>query len=273
MTDWTEIADRVYVLRYPVLDVNSTLVIGDGESLLVDTFASARQAAELADAVRQVTSSAPALVNTHHHFDHSFGNATLASGRPVWAHPRCIDMLAKHGEQLRHAAAEECPELAAELADVTISPPDTPVADHMAFDLGGRRIILRYCGRAHTDNDLAVVIPDAGVTVAGDLVESGAPPAFGDSWPLEWPATLAALLDVAKAEAGGVLFVPGHGAPIDDAFVREQHAQLTALEWLCREGHADTAPVEEIAARSPFGVTASLPAVRRAYAALDGHLQ
>jgi hypothetical protein len=41
---WVEVADRVFVLRYPVLDVNSTLVVGDGAALLVDTLSSARQA-------------------------------------------------------------------------------------------------------------------------------------------------------------------------------------------------------------------------------------
>jgi hypothetical protein len=54
--------------------------------------------------------------------------------------------------------------------------------------------------------------------------------------------------------------------------VRAQHAALTELEWLCRDGHADGAPIEEVARRSPFGADASLIAVKRAYADLDGRL-
>jgi glyoxylase-like metal-dependent hydrolase (beta-lactamase superfamily II) len=272
MSDWAEIADRVYVLRYPVLDVNSTLVVGDGAALLVDTFGTARQAGELRDAVRRVTSAPPMLVNTHHHFDHAFGNGTLRSSEPVWGHARCAELLRGHADQLLHAAAAEYPDLAGELADTTVSPPDVEVHDGEELDVGGRRILLRYLGRAHTDNDLAVLVPDAGVTLTGDLVEAGAPPAFGDSWPLEWPATLAALLILAKNEASADTFVPGHGAPVDEAFVQAQHAQLTELEWLCRDGHADSAPIAEITARSPFGAAASLSAVRRAYATLDGQL-
>jgi glyoxylase-like metal-dependent hydrolase (beta-lactamase superfamily II) len=211
------------------------------------------------------------VVNTHHHFDHCFGNATLRTAG-VWGHVRCAEHLREHGEALRHRAAEEYAALAAELADVTIAPPEHLVHDHTEFDVGGRPVVLRYAGRGHTDNDLAVHLPDAGTTVTGDLVEAGAPPAFGDSWPLEWPTTLADLLKFSASRGADTVFVPGHGDPVDATYVRGQHAGLAELEWLCREGHADGAPMEEVAARSPFGAEASRSAVRRAYADLDGKL-
>jgi hypothetical protein len=47
--------------------------------------------------------------------------------------------------------------------------------------------------------------------------------------------------------------VPGHGAPVDRAFVLAQHAELTRLDWLIRDGDADGAPAEAVAARAPFG--------------------
>jgi len=270
---WTEVADRVLVLRYPVLDVNSTLVLGDGAALLVDTLASPRQATELRDAVTSVTAAPLMLVNTHHHFDHTFGNATLASGAGIWGHVRCGEMLREHGDRLRHDAARKYPELADEVAEVTVVPPDREVHDHAELDVGGRRVLLHYTGRAHTDNDLAVLIPDAGTTITGDLIEVGAPPAFGDSWPLEWAPTLADLLTVSAAEGAGTVFIPGHGDPVGPAYAGAQHAEIAELEWLCREGHADQAPIDEVAARAPFGPGASRTAVRRAYADLDGKLQ
>jgi hypothetical protein len=55
---------------------------------------------------------------------------------------------------------------------VVLDPPDRPVGDAGAeLVVGGRRVELRFCGRGHTDNDLVVVVPDAGVVFAGDLVE------------------------------------------------------------------------------------------------------
>ena len=73
---FVEVADRVHVLRDPLLHVNVTLVVGDGAALLVDTLSTAGQARELAEAARAVTPHPWTIVNTHHHFDHCFGNAT-----------------------------------------------------------------------------------------------------------------------------------------------------------------------------------------------------
>jgi glyoxylase-like metal-dependent hydrolase (beta-lactamase superfamily II) len=274
MTAWSEVADRVFLLRYPVLDVNSTLVVGDGTALVVDTLATPKQAAELRALVSEVTTAPLMLVNTHHHFDHCFGNAAFVDALDggAWGHVRCAELLRDHGEGLRHAAAAEFPELAAGLADVVITPPNQEVHAGADLDVGGRRVLLRHPGRAHTDNDLAVLIPDAGVTLTGDLVEVGAPPSFGDSWPLDWPASLAQLLSLSAAEGADTVFVPGHGAPTGQYYVRAQHTDLARLEWLCRDGHADGASIDEIAARSPFGAEASRVAVRRAYADLDGRL-
>jgi glyoxylase-like metal-dependent hydrolase (beta-lactamase superfamily II) len=57
---------------------------------------------------------------------------------------------------------------------------------------------------------------------AGDLVEQGAPPSVGpDSDLPAWPATLDALLALAPR-----VVVPGHGDPVDAAFVSEQRGEL-----------------------------------------------
>jgi glyoxylase-like metal-dependent hydrolase (beta-lactamase superfamily II) len=269
--DWAEVADRVFVLRYPALDVNSTLILGDGAALLVDTLASARQAAALTAAIRRLTATDPVVLNTHHHFDHCFGNASVPSPA-VWAHPRCAALLRDHGDRIRHQAAEEFPELADEVAATEIRPPDRELHDSADLDVGGRAVLLRYFGRGHTDNDVVAFVPDAGVTLTGDLAEVGAPPSFGDAWPLEWPGTLGAVTTAAEKAGAAAVFVPGHGDPVGVGFVRTQHAELAELEWLCREGHADGAPPPEVAARSPFGAEVSLTAVRRAYADLDGRL-
>ena len=81
------------------------------------------------------------------------------------------------------------PALADELAEVVLDPPDRVFADAATLDLGGREIRLAYLGRGHTDNDIVVSIPDADVLCAGDLLENGAPPWFGDGYPMDWPAT------------------------------------------------------------------------------------
>jgi glyoxylase-like metal-dependent hydrolase (beta-lactamase superfamily II) len=274
MTGFTEVADRIYLLRYPVLDVNVTLVVGDGAALVVDTLSTGTQAAELADAVRRVTPAPFTIVNTHHHFDHSFGNAVLAGGgADIWAHEAAATHLRERGthwqrEWYRHWLPID-PELAQGLAEVTIVPPNRLVRTEATLDVGGRTVRLRHLGRGHTDGDLVVSVPDGDVVVAGDLVEESGPPDFGDGYPLEWPETLAALTHLLSP---ATVVVPGHGAPVDQAFVRAQHGLLTELDWLIRDGHADGAPERAVAARSPFGPEPSLVAVHRGYAELSGRV-
>jgi glyoxylase-like metal-dependent hydrolase (beta-lactamase superfamily II) len=267
-----EVGAGVFVLRYPVLDVNVTLVVGDGAALLVDTLSTTAQATALAAAVRAVTRDPWTIVNTHHHFDHCFGNAVLAGGRcAVWGHEAAAALLRERGERLRRQWYEEWepvdPELAAGLAEAPILPPTDTVHQERWLDVGGRRVLLCHLGRGHTAGDLVVHVPDAGVVVAGDLVEESGPPSFEDAYPLEWPETLAALLRLAPS-----VVVPGHGAVVGRDFVAGQHADLTALAWLIRDGHADGAPHESVAARSPLDGAASLVAVRRGYAELSGDL-
>ncbi|MGN9912505.1 MBL fold metallo-hydrolase [Phytohabitans sp. LJ34] len=276
MSSFAEVADDVFVLRYPVLDVNATLILGDGVALIVDTLATPAQAAELAAAARQVTAAPWALVNTHHHFDHTFGNATLAGDAPcdIWAHEETVSLLRSRPEAVRREAYEEAlrlaPDLAGELAEAPILAPNRAVHQESTVDLGGRRVVLRHLGRGHTAGDLVVHVPDADVIVAGDLVEEGAPPSFGDAYPLEWPEALAALLRLTTPET---VVVPGHGAPVGPHFVKGQHEELTALDWLIRDGHRDGAPVASVAAKAPFGPDAARVAVRRGYAELSGRAQ
>ena len=271
MTDWTEVADGVLVWRQPVLDVNAVLVLGGAGALVVDTLSTDAQAGELADAIRRVTPLPWRVVNTHHHFDHNFGNAVLApdAGTEVWAHSECVARFerwtAEDGGTARvwDIAADYAATVPG-VADVTLRAPDHAVTGVVTLDLGDRAVELRHLGRGHTDNDLVVVVPDARAVLAGDLVENGAPPSFDDSWPLEWAGTVAALIELAPSTV-----VPGHGAAMTLNEVAAQHAELTALEWACRQGWHGQAPAEEVAQGAPFG---SVLAVRRAYAFLDGEL-
>jgi glyoxylase-like metal-dependent hydrolase (beta-lactamase superfamily II) len=267
---FVEIAAHVYLMRYPVLDVNVTLVLGAESALVVDTLSTDGQAAELRDAARAITPAPFRVVNTHHHFDHWFGNAVVADD-DIWAHEEAAARLQRHGEELRQRWVADYrstdPELAEAMAGTRLRPPNRTVHLESTVDLGGRAVVLRHLGRGHTDGDLVVSVPDAGVLLAGDLVEEGGPPQFDDGYPLEWPETLAALL---RLTAPDTAVVPGHGAVVGPAYVRGQHDQLTALAWLIREGHLDHAPAGSVVAKAPFDPDIARVAVRRGYAELDG---
>ena len=272
MTSFVEVADRVHVLRQPVLDVNVTLIVGDAAAVLVDTLSTARQAAELAEAVRAVTTQPWAIVNTHHHFDHCFGNAVLAAEPPcpIYAHEATAARLRANAEAVKRQAYDDLltthPAVADDLADTDVLAPTHAIRHRARLDLGGRSVELRHPGRGHTAGDLVVRIPDADVLVVGDLIEESGPPSFGDAYPLEWPQAVAELIQFTTPRT---VVVPGHGAAVGPDFVRAQHDDLAALAWLIRDGHADGAPLERVAQRAVFGELAALPAVRRGYLELS----
>jgi glyoxylase-like metal-dependent hydrolase (beta-lactamase superfamily II) len=271
---FVEIAPAVYVLRYPVLDVNATLVVGGEAAAVVDTLSTDDQARELLAAVRAVTALPLVVINSHHHFDHAFGNAVVAApDGDIWAHEVAArilrDEMSFWQREWYEALLSTEPELAQGVAAVAVRPPNRTVHGEAGLDLGGRPLELRHLGRGHTDGDLLVAVPDAAVLIAGDLVEESGPPGFGDSFPMQWPQTLALVRQLITAST---TVVPGHGDTVDDDFVRAQHDDLTELARLIREGHADGAAPEKVAARAPFGPEAALTAVRRGYAELAGRI-
>jgi glyoxylase-like metal-dependent hydrolase (beta-lactamase superfamily II) len=278
LSPFTEIEDRVFVLVEPLIQVNATLVVGDGQALVVDTLSTAAQAAELHDAIRRITDAPLTVVNTHHHFDHSFGNATLAAlkdGTAIWGHEATARLLSESGEELRLEASEEYPDLAAGIRAVDIRPPDRTVHRSSTLDIGGRPVELHHFGRGHSEGDLIVEIPDAVVILSGDLVEEGNAPSFGDAYPISWPDTLGALCD---RLAPDTKVVPGHGAVVFADFVRAQHDELTAVAWLIRDAHGDDADPEKVARSMPlcrwgdYGLAQARLAVARGYRELDAEL-
>ena len=244
-TGWHEVADGVLVRRHRSLDLNCGLVLGDGACLVVDTRSHLGEAADLVAAVRSVTPHPWTVVNTHAHYDHCFGNAAFRPAR-IWGSRGCAAALRAEGEAQRSAvvatlAAEE----AALLRATPIDPPDHLVDDVAVLDVGGREVVLRHLGRGHTDHDLVVEVETAGdatVVFAGDLVEEGAPPDFGDSWPADWPATLGRLHALARGPV-----VPGHGAVVDAAFVGAQREELLAVLTALREGRPGPYPAATMA--------------------------
>ena len=263
MPGWIEIGERVFVRRYAFLDQAVGLIVGEQDALLVDTRSTMVQAQELLRDIAQVTRLPVAhVVNTHGHADHAFGNAAFRPAA-IWAHARCPAFLRRTAPDQWEWLRETHPSLADELAweHGTGEPgwaptlPDRLVAESALIDLGGRAVELRYLGRGHTDHDLVVIAPDAGVVFVGDLLENGAPPQFDDGFPLDWPGTLLALLAIVERAppAGGAwTVVPGHGEPAGVDFVRGQAALLDLIASLGRAINTGQMLMEDAIELLPF---------------------
>lgn len=244
MSPWREIADRVFIRRFPFFDQTIGAVVGRDRVLVIDTRSTLVQARELLDDLRHVSALPHVVLNTHAHFDHVLGNAAF---RPceIWGEDGCSRFMRELGLERRAGMAVEMPEIAADLLASPVDPPDRTFTGAATLDLGARRVELRFLGRGHTDHDVVALVPDAGVVFAGDLVEEGAPPSFGDAFPLDWPATLGQLLDA----AGEGPVVPGHGEVVDRDFVAAQLGDIAFVAEMARRQWPDL----RAAAHDPAG--------------------
>jgi glyoxylase-like metal-dependent hydrolase (beta-lactamase superfamily II) len=264
VTGWEEVGAGVFARRWEPWDVTVGAIRGAGGLLVVDTRASLRQADELRGALRALDRRPPSwVVNTHCHFDHTFGNARFL-GAELWGH-RTVPAALEGG---CHQAPDDD-----EHGGTPVVGPEHLLDTVAVLDLGDRRVELRHLGPAHTEGDVVVSVPDAGVIFAGDLVEQSGPPAYGpDSFPLAWPQAVERLLDLLAGD--GLKVVPGHGRVVGREFVRGQLAGLIAVAQLTRQLWQAGVPAGEALAagadRWPWPPDTLTDAVRLAYLELSG---
>lgn len=265
--NWQEVGDRVFTRRFEFFNQQIGVVLGGRDVLVVDTRSTPAQAREILADLRELTRDPVTLVvDTHWHFDHAFGNSVFRPAT-IWGHVRTVDRLLTRGRATVEEVAAELPAIASDIREVVIDPPDQTFDERATIEVGDRVLELAYLGRAHTDTDIVITVPDAGVLFAGDLLEAEAPPSFGDSYPMEWPGAVERILPLVE---GAV--VPGHGRVGDRSFVEDQLADFRAIAALAQRVHAGELDLEAALAEAPFGAAAS-DAFDRALPQLRGELR
>ncbi|WAU79729.1 MBL fold metallo-hydrolase [Streptomyces sp. Qhu-G9] len=230
---WEELSAYAGRCRLPVWDCTVGLVVGEDAALMIDAGSSVREGARLRARARRLLGGGRIthLALTHPHFDHVFGASAFA-GVEVFGAVGLERVLADGRDELYADAVRNGadPDEAAGAADLLVRPRHL-VSGEWTLDLGGgRQVLLANVGPGHTAHDLVVLV-SAGpgtdspeIVFCGDLVEeSGEPQAGPDAVPSHWPAALDRLLDLGGEDA---VYVPGHGAVVDAAFVRAQRDAL-----------------------------------------------
>ena len=254
MTDFVEVADRIWVARYEWADANVTAIGSSRGLVVVDTHGSTAAGRTVVDDLRRLgAGSVTAVVNTHWHWDHSFGNAAFREQDPevpIHAHEDAARMLADKGEYMKGRFAESEDPHRDDVAATELVIPDHTFSSTRSLDLGDRLVELVFAGRGHTDGDLVVRVPDVDVVLGGDLVEESANPWIGlDSFPLEWPGSLDLVLSMITS---ATRVVPGHGVVVDREFVDTQRDELVAIAETVRRLAGDGVPLEQAVAEGDW---------------------
>ena len=149
------------------------------------------------------------VINTHHHADHSGGNAKMQG----------MDAQIIASEQARENMVEgKQPGL-----------PNIVFERHASVYLGGKNAELYYFGRSHTNGDVVVLFPADRVLAAGDMFT------FGDATPelidysgggsaRDWPKTLDGALTLDFDTV-----VPGHGVVTTKAEMKKYRESTLQL--------------------------------------------
>lgn len=164
------------------------------QALLIDPGPSARHAQRVRASLRaRFGAEVVAIVNTHAHAENVLGNAAFADGIGagrvrVWA-----------SAATRQAMQQRCPAClksltervgAEAMAGTAIVLPTDTLAEGDALTLGGVRLRALRVEQGHTEGDLVLWWPEAGVLIAGGLVCDGRLPELAQGSLDGWLATL-----------------------------------------------------------------------------------
>jgi glyoxylase-like metal-dependent hydrolase (beta-lactamase superfamily II) len=190
---------------------SATLIYGERDAVLVDTFMTVEQCNGLADAIVASGKSLKAIYVTHGHPDHFFGLKILQDRFPNVQALATREVVAKMKLQITPERLDDRRKQFPNLPDVI------SIADPLEgneIELEGHKLIVVRVGHTDTDDTTCLHVPSIGLVVAGDVVYNGIHPFLGESNKQNRSEWIAALdkIDALKPSA----VVAGHKIPSND---------------------------------------------------------
>ncbi len=195
------LSERVLILSETLMNNNVVAIASEKGLVVVDTSGLPSTAAKMRRIIEKEFGRIDFayIINTHSHWDHSFGNQVFLDAviighdnvvpgmaRDKDIMPRRIDnlegMFQRETARLKSvpAGSEEARNIQAflktlereihDFKNVFVSTsPQITFNDRMILDLGDITVKLAYFGRAHSTSDIFVHIPEEGILMTGDL--------------------------------------------------------------------------------------------------------
>jgi len=249
---------------------NTGFLVGPQGVISIDTCSTERRTRAYARAIAGVSATpVRAVVNTHHHGDHTFGNC-LFPAAAIIGHEQA------RAEAIAFGPPRELPFWdGPQWGDLRLDPPFITFSDRLALHAGDLRAEVRHVGvAAHTTNDSIVWIPERSVLFCGDLV-------FNGGTPFVLMGSVAGTITVLEQvimPLGARTVVPGHGPVFDGTGpIESTVAYLRFVQETAATGRAAGLTPLDAARQADLGDFAAWPDaeriagnLHRAYAELDG---
>jgi glyoxylase-like metal-dependent hydrolase (beta-lactamase superfamily II) len=188
--------------------VNSTLVTGKRDAVLIDAQFTLPDAAKVAEAVAASGKKLTFVYVTHFHPDHYFGFPVIKAKFPnakLIALPQTVELIQKTWEE----KVKQWEPLYKE--SITTKPIVPEPLAGGSIDLEGQKLEIHGGQQGDSPDNAFVWIPSLRTVVTGDIAYDGVFPWTAETTPAERKAW-AATLDKIKA-LGAELVVPGHQKP------------------------------------------------------------
>jgi glyoxylase-like metal-dependent hydrolase (beta-lactamase superfamily II) len=171
---------------------SATLISGERDAVLVDTFLTIEQSRKLVDWVAASGKKLKAVYVTHGHGDHFFGLASLLERFPEAKAVATSEIVDAMHNQLSPAWLDNFWRrlFPGEIPDRL---PVASVLDNDELELEGHRLVVVNAGHTETAQSTCLHVPSIGLLVGGDAVYNGIHPYLGETdlrSRLEWIATL-----------------------------------------------------------------------------------
>ncbi len=237
---------------------NAGFVVTDAGVVVFDALGSPSLAWKLRQRISEVTDKPVVKVFvSHYHADHIYGlQVFLDEGAEIIAPVESLEYLDSE------VAAERLEERRFSLdpwvnEKTRLIRADTLLDDDAVYEIGGKRFLIHYLGKAHSDGDMAMLVEPDRVLFSGDLIFEGRIPFVGNADTRQW------LEDLQRMETTGLnALVPGHGpmAGKPDEAIRLTRDYLAYLREVMGEAVDNFTEFADAYAAADWSDWESLPA-------------
>jgi len=238
------LSDRVMVLTEDSPMENIVVALSSKKGLVVvDATGSPYTASLMRKAIEQEfgRTDFAYVINTHHHWDHAWGNQVFPEAVVV-GHENCTarlqpgtvdvsNMVARSKRNIDDLkprlvtldpSSDEAKNLRQRIAyderlykglseGFTPIPPSKTFSDRMTLNLGDLTLKLYYFGRAHSGSDILIQVPEEELLITGDLfLDIGWLPLFAGMTELDIPRWIEVLSAILNGDDKVTHVIPGH---------------------------------------------------------------
>ncbi len=241
----TRLNDRVLILHHAPWAETMTVVDAGSSLVVVDTWGSLRAAERAAVRIQKAFGKPVShVINTHHHWDHTFGNQAF-KGATVVGHRYCaVDMASSYGDPaVRKSKLEESAlladngsirryvlEVANEAAgdSFRIRTPDHTVEHNDILAIGDLTVLLYHTPGIHTRSNLTIFMEELGIVLGR--------PEFAGNGPISLErgadASIIArvLRDILGSGSPVRYLIPGHGDAVENPNLDRAVVRLRGMD-------------------------------------------